>query len=264
MLGGHARTGFETEMQPHSDPAYFEVQALGSDGKVLATSNAHVDPAHVAIFAPDSFVKSSEGTGAVGVGCFTRQTCHASVEISSGSTVLARVAHPVARGTGALLYFKLSAAGLSKLDHASDHRLPVTVTVHDSASHASADRNITLISYTIAGSSPAQSVSQSPAIQLLKRPGFVSSSSGSGQILAACYASVPCEVTADVSASGQRIAHTAAEHLGIDELGVLYFKLSSTGRRMLQHASGNQLPVQITLSDHANTATGKLALVGYA
>jgi hypothetical protein len=66
-----------------------------------------------------------------------------------------------------------------------------------------------------------------------------------------------------VSANGQRVAHTTAEHLGVDELGVLYFKLSSAGRSMLRHASGNQLPVQVKLSDRADTATGNLALVGY-
>jgi hypothetical protein len=169
----------------------------------------------------------------------------------------------VARDTGALLYFKLSAAGVSKLNHASSSGLPVTVSVHDSVSGSGASRNITLIPYSVAGAAPGHSASQSPTIQLLQRPGFVSSSNGQGQLLAACYASTPCQVTAVVSANGQRVAHTTAEHLGVDELGVLYFKLSSAGRSMLRHASGNQLPVQVKLSDRADTATGNLALVGY-
>ncbi len=262
-LGGHDRTGFETEMDPHSEPAYLAVQALGAGGTVLATSPSHPDPPHLAIFAPDAFVRASEGTGAVGIGCFTRQSCHVSVRISSGSTVLARAAHPVARGTGALIYFKLSAAGVSKLAQAKDQRLPVTVAVHDSASGVSASRNITLISYSISGANPGHSASESPTIQLLQRPGFVLSSNGDGQILAACYASAPCQVTATVSAQGTQIARSTPEHLGVNELGVLYFKLSEAGRSMLAHASGNQLPVKITISDGADTATGDLALVGY-
>ena len=91
----------------------------------------------------------------------------------------------------------------------------------------------------------------------------MSSSSGTGQLLAACYATVPCHVTATVSAGGKRVAHTAAEHLGVNELGVLYFKLSAAGRSMLRHASGNELPAQITLSNGGDTATGQLALVDY-
>ena len=262
-LGGHTRTGFETEMDPHSEPAYFAVQALGSGGTVLATSPSHPDRPHVTIFPPDAFVRASQGTGAVGIGCFTRQGCHVSVRISSGSTVLARSSHPVARGTGALIYFKLSAAGVSKLAQASNHRLPVTVSVHDSASGVSATRTLTLIPYSIAGTGPGHSASQSPSIQLLQRPGFVATNNGQGQILGACYASTPCQVTATVSSQGTQIAQTTAEHLGVNELGVLYFKVSAAGRSMLAHASGNQLPVQITLSDGTDTVTGNLALVGY-
>ena len=262
-LGGRQRSGFETEIDVDSEPADLAVEAVGVGGNILATSAPHPDPAHVAIFAPDAFVRASQGTGAIGVGCFTRQACHISMQVSSGSTVLARVAHAVARGTGALLYFRLSAAGVSKLAQASGHRLPVTVAVHDSTSGVSATRTITLIPYSIAGASPAHGASQSSTLQLLQRPGFVSSSSGEGQILAACYASTPCQASTTVSANGAQIASTAPERLGVDELGLLYFKLSAAGRSMLQNASGNQLPVQITLSDGADTATGNLALVSY-
>ncbi len=262
-LGGHGRTGFETEVTVHSQPAYLAVEALGSGGTVLATSPAHPDPAHLDIFTATSFVRASQGTGAMAVGCFARQSCHVTLRISSGSHVLASGAHPVARGTGALLYFKLSATGVGDLAHGSSHRLPVTVTVHDSTSNTGATRNVTLISYAVAGPSPGNSSSQSPTIQLLQRPGFVSSSSGMGQILAACYGSAPCQVTGTVSANGLQIAQVASQQLGIDELGSVYFKLSPAGRTMLSHASGNQLPVQVSITDGADTATGNLALVGY-
>jgi hypothetical protein len=42
------RTGFETQIQIHSQPQYFEVQALDSHGHVLATSGPHRDRAQAA------------------------------------------------------------------------------------------------------------------------------------------------------------------------------------------------------------------------
>jgi hypothetical protein len=262
-LGGRTRSGFETVLKPDSEPDYFQVQALSASGHVLASSSVHPDRPHVSVFAVDSFVRATQGTGAIGVGCFTRQTCHLSLRISSGNTILGQGARPLARGTGALMNFTLSAAGVSKLDHASGRRLPVTVTLRDSASGTSATRSMTLIPYSIAGSGPVRSTSQSPTVQLVQGTGFVSSSAGTGQILAACYAPAPCRITTTVSAGAKRIAHTAGEYLGVDELRILSFKLSSAGRSMLQHASGNQLPAQIRLVDGSNATTGEIALVAY-
>ena len=262
-LGGRTRTGFETQLRPRSEPDYFVVQAVSSSGHVLASSAVHPDPSHVAIFAPDSFVSTTQGAGALGVGCFTRQTCHMSLRIAAGSTVLGQTARPVPRGAGALIDFTLSSAGVSKLEHASRRRLPVTVTLRDSASGATATRSMTLIPYSIAGAGPTRSASQSPTVQLVQGTGFVSSSTGTGQILAACYAPVPCQITTTVSAGGSQVAHTAREYLGVNEVGILSFRLSAAGRSMLQHASGNQLPAQITLSDGTDRASGQIALVAY-
>jgi hypothetical protein len=158
--------------------------------------------------------------------------------------------------------FKLSPAGRRELNRSAGHRLAVTVTVHDS-SGASATRTLTLIPYSVSGSGPARSTSQSPTIQIVQDTAFANTSTGDGQILAACYDSTPCQVTTTMSANGAQIASTAPERLGVDELGELSFKLSTAGRLMLQHASGNQLPVQITLTDGSDTATGQIALVGY-
>lgn len=262
-LGGRSRTGFETEMRPHSEPDYFQVQALSSSGQVLASSAVHQDRPHVSIFATDSFVRASQGSGTIGVGCFARQTCHLTLRILSGSTVLAQAARPLARDTGAAMNFTLSAAGISKLAQASGHRLPVTVTLRDSASKTAATRNVTLISYSVAGNGPTRSTSQTPTVQLVQDTGFVSSSSGAGQILTACYAASPCQLTATVSAGGKQIAQASGQYLGVDELGPLSFTLSSAGRSMLAHAKGNQLAAQITVSDGTDTATGQIALVGH-
>jgi Arylsulfotransferase (ASST) len=261
-LGGRKRTGFETAMKLQSEPAYFEVQALSSHGSVLGTSPVHADPGHVAVFGPDAFVSSGRGVGDLAVGCFTRQACHLSLRISSGKSLLAQSARPLPRGTGALMSFRLSAAGRRALNHASNHRLQVAVTLRDS-SGASATRALTLIPYSVSGSGPSRSTSQSPTIQLAQTTGFVSSRTGVGQIMAACYAAAPCQVNATVSANGVQIASMGPERLGVNELGELYFKLTDAGRAMLGQASGNQLPAQITITDGSDTATGQIALVGY-
>jgi hypothetical protein len=168
----------------------------------------------------------------------------------------------LARGTGGLVNFKLSPAGRRALNQSAGNRLAVTVTLRDS-SGASATRTLALIPYSVSGSGPTRSTSQTPTIQIVQNTAFANTSTGDGQILAACYDSTPCEVTVTMSANGAQIASTAPERLGVDELGELSFKLSTAGRVMLQHASGNQLPVQITLTDGSNTATGQIALVGY-
>lgn len=260
-LGGHARTGFETAMKPASEPAYFEVQALGAGGRVLGTSPAHADPAHVAIFGQSAFVRASTGIGSVAVGCLTRQTCHMTARIMASGRVLAQTTGPVARGRGRPLQFKLNRAGLSRLRHR--HRVPVTVIVRDSASKTTASRRLTLIPYSISGPGQIGSFTQSPGLQLIQGDGFVSSQSGAGLVLVACDGASPCHVTVNAEAAGRRIAHSRPQFLGADELGYLRFKLSPAGRRMLQNARGNQLPVRITVTDGNTSAVGHTDLVSY-
>jgi hypothetical protein len=263
QLGGRGRTGFETAMKPDSEPANLEVQAVGSGGRVLGTSAPHADPPHLAIFGGSAFVRPSTGVGTVAVGCLARQTCHLTARITAGGAVLAQAAGPVSRGRGRPLEFKLSRAGLSRLRRARGHHLPVTVTVHDSVSKTGAMRRITLIPYSISGPSQTGTFVQASSLQLVEGAGFVSSRTGTGLLLAACYGASPCRVTVTAEAGGRQIAHSAPEYLGLDELGLLRFKLSSAGRTMLQHARGNQLPARITLRDSSGAAVGRIPLVSY-
>ncbi len=262
-LAGHARTGFETEITLQSEPRYFEVQALGSHGTVLGTSSVHSDPSHLTIFGSHAFVSSKGGAGAVAIGCFAHRSCHLSLRISWGKRVLGRGARPVPRDSGALASFNLSPGGRRALNTAAKRRLAVQMTVRELAPTPPSSRRITLIPYSVSGPAPLRSTLQSPTIQLVQSTGFVESSTGGGQILAACYAATPCRVTTTVSASGARVASTGPERLGVDELGEMRFKLDAAGRLMLRHAPGNQLPAQIALRSGGNTATGQIALVGY-
>jgi Arylsulfotransferase (ASST) len=263
-LGERARTGFETEMQPGSEPAYFEVQALDSHGHVLGTSAPHADPAHVAVFGSSGFVETSTGVGGLGVGCFARQTCHLGLTVSSGGTVLARSVHPVARGTGRLMEFKLSRGGLGKLMRAPGHRLPVMVTVDDSVSKTTATRRMTLIPYSVSGKAPAQDTTSFGDLTLLQDTGFVSTKTRIGGILAACYGSAPCRITGTrVSANSKQIAQASVQYVGLDELSMVRFKLSSAGLSMLRRARGNQLGAGIVLTEQNERVGGSIDLVGY-
>jgi hypothetical protein len=44
------------------------------------------------------------------------------------------------------------------------------------------------------------------------------------------------------------IARTGQQFLGVNELGYLHFKLTSTGHRMLLRKRGNQLPATLTIT----------------
>jgi hypothetical protein len=256
------KSGFETAVPLYSEPADFEVQALRADGRVLGTSAVAADPAHVAIFTRQAFVNESTGAGSVPVGCLSPSPCRFTLEVSAGSKVLARrtSSHPVLPGTGTLIDFSLS--GVGRRDLAVAHRLTVQVHLSD-ASGAAAVRKLTLIRFATGSKRLPRSTSQSPAVHLVQSTGFVSSAAGQGQIVAACYASVPCPMRITVSSSGHVLAQTGREQLGIDELGALSFKLTAAGRSMLAHASGNQLPARIVISDGSERATGSIALVGY-
>jgi Arylsulfotransferase (ASST) len=257
---GHM-TGFETKLVIQSEPRYVAVQALGFQGHVIHTSHAHAVKPHLSIFGPSAFV-ASDGAAALPVGCFTGHDCHISVKVNWGSRVAAQSsAQSVRSRTGALLHFQLSSTVMKALKSASHHRTRVLVSVHDAAG-AGASKHMELILYRDRGAGPARQAKNSPTIQIARTTGFVSSS-GAGQLLAACYGPVPCHPQATVSSGGTVIATTKQEHVGAEELANVYFKLTSAGQTMLSHATGNQLAAKVKLTNSNDTATGQVALVRY-
>jgi hypothetical protein len=64
------------------------VQALGSAGQVLGTSQAVAMPPHTALYGQSGFVSPS-GVGGLPVGCFTGSLCDVTTKISVGHTVIA-------------------------------------------------------------------------------------------------------------------------------------------------------------------------------
>jgi hypothetical protein len=250
-------------MQLHSEPRYFAVQALGFHGHVLRTSKPQLDQRHLAVFGPTTFVHTSNGFAGVPVGCFTGSDCSVSLRVRLKGTIVGQSSKThITGGTGRMAYVQLNSAARSALAHSSSHRVLFEVTARGT-SGISTTTYLTGIPYSISGSGPSRHMSQSGAVRVANTTDFVSSA-GKGAIMSACYATVPCEVRATLSAGGKQIASTGAEHLGVAELGNITFQLNSTGRTMLANAPGNQLATQIRLTGGNSTATGQIALVRYS
>lgn len=126
-----------------------------------------------------------------------------------------------------------------------------------------ASRQLTLVSYSTSGPSPLQRVTQNSTIQFVGTSELVSSG-GQGGILAACYGSVPCHVSATITAGGTIIGSSGRRYLGANEASHLPFRLNSTGQSMLTSARGNQLAVQVTLTNGASVAAGQVVLSRYS
>jgi Arylsulfotransferase (ASST) len=256
------RTGFQSVLTLHSEPRYLKVEALDSSRHVIGTSIAIPEHPHVSIFAADVFVPARGGYAWVPVGCFTGNVCHLSVRVNWGSKVIAQSApQTVASRTVKLVRFLLTSAGHHDLLQSPTHHLRVLVTMHDS-SGASPSKHMTLYTYSVSGSGPTRSSTPSPTIRIAGMNGYVSFSTGKGQLPATCYGSASCHVNAKISSGGTVIA-TQSEHIGADELGEIYFQLTPAGETMLKNATGNQLPAQVTLTNGHDTATARVALIGY-
>ncbi len=252
--------GFETRVVLHSEPRFFAVQALGLQGKVLGTSSAHVDGRHLAIFNPNTYVRTSNGYAGIPVGCFTGSDCSISLKARlKGAVVGQSTPVHVTSGTGAVLYVQLSSGARSALSQSSSHHILIEVTARGT-SGISTTTYLTAIPYSTSGTGPSPRVSQSPSVQVANTTSFVSSS-GSGAVLAACYASEPCGLTATLSVGNTVVATSSAQHLGVAELGDIYFQLNSAGQSMLAAASGNQLAAQLKLSNGSTSASGQIVLV---
>ncbi len=256
-----SRSNFETTIAAASQAPLFAVQALGSSGHVLSTSSPSAAPPHVALYGRSVFV-SHASTGAIPATCFAKQNCHISTTVSAGSTVIATTGPElVPAGGGGNLYFTLSATGRKLLDRARGNRLAVEVAAKDS-SGLSTTSNVDLISFGTSGTGPRRSISQPPTLRFASTSDFVSST-GTGGILAGCFASAPCPVTTTVSVGSTVIATTKPEVLGEGSLGYLIFSLTPAGQSLLAHAPGNQLAATVKLASGSATATASLALVRF-
>ena len=255
------KSGFETAISAATGMPDFAVQAIGSNGQVLATSGTTSVGPHIGIAGRAAFVSGS-GVGGLPALCANSRACHIAVTLTAGRTVVARTgSEQVPAGGGGLIYFTLNSAGRSLLAHARGHRLLVNATGQD-ISKLRFGRYITLVPFSTSGAAPARNASQSSSLRILGLTDFVSGN-GVGGILAECLGTTACHVQTSVSVGRTAIASTGSELIGAHGVGYLIFTLNSAGRSLLAHARGNQLGAGVTLSDGGATARGQISLVHF-
>ncbi len=252
--------GAQTQITVGSEFPYFAVQALGSTGQLLGSSQAVATPAHLAIYGRSVFV-SPTGVGGLPAGCFTGSACRIATTIAAGGTTIALTGREFIPAGGGVLHFALSTHGRSLLAHARSHRLAVHATTRD-ASGATATVPVTLTPFAVSGPAPRRTVEDSPALQIIGTSDFAFAGHVGG-ILAGCFAGAPCAVRTVLSAGRTVIARTGAEVLGANELGYLIFHLTAKGHSLLHRARGNQLATQVTITDGSATAHATIALVAF-
>lgn len=258
-LAARGPDGFETSMLLHNEPRYFAVQALGEHGHTLGQSLNIPTPSHVAIFGASAFANTSTRLAGIPVACFQDTPCHVTVRVMAGKSAVGPPHQATVRpGMIVLIAFKLSPSGVRMLTAAAHGALTVDVDVRRSR-RPGASRQLTLVPYSTAGASPAQSVTQARSIQLVGTSELVSSRD-TGGILGACYGPTPCQVGATISVGATIIASPGDQYLGVGEAAYLPFKLNSAGRSMLASAPGNQLAARVTLTNGAAVASGQVVL----
>jgi hypothetical protein len=261
-IARYAKYRFESALTPGVGDAYVAVQALGSAGQVLATSPTRAVPNHTQIAGNTAFVSPS-ALGGLPVGCYSATACHISATLRSGSTVLARTGSQYyAPRTGGLLYFRLSPSARAMLASSSANRLVAQATTRDSSGAAAASRQVTLIGFSTNGSGPKYSAAAPATLQFRSGTAFVATN-GIGAQLVECLADTPCQVKATVAAGGATIAATGTEYISAHQLGYIYFTLSRAGQAALSRASGNQLPVKVSVNGAGSSASATVALVGF-
>jgi Arylsulfotransferase (ASST) len=264
-LGLAASRGFETGQWVHGEPRFFVLEGIDARGHVLGRSQAVPRPSSAAIYGQNAFVSASTGGGALPVACFTLHTrgCSLRVTMRTGNTDVARTSRQqFTANRGGLLRFRLSSAARRMLTSAHSHQMPVRVTAQDSSGHT-VHRQLELIQFTSSGAGPTRTMTASPTIELLGATDFATTK-GQGAILSACYAAIRCYPKGSLTAGGKTIATIAQHQLGANEVGYSPFQLTAAGRDMLARATGNQLAVQVRLSNGSDVAAGQVALVRYS
>ena len=257
-----ANGGANTQLTFRGTERYFQAQALGSGGQVLASSSAGSTPTHVMTFGRSAFVSLANGTAGLPAGCYTGSTCHLATTITAGRTTLAHTGAEAVGANGAgLLFFKLDGTGLRMLQRARGSTLAVRVTVRD-GSGASATSALNLVGFATSGRPPRRASSAAGSLRVVGLTAFISPG-GVGGALTDCLSPAPCSVTARLSVAGSTVAQTGHELIGANELVYVSFKLTPRGMTLLQHTPGNQLGARVTVTQGTSSAGAAIALTRF-
>jgi hypothetical protein len=93
---------------------------------------------------------------------------------------------------------------------------------------------------------------------------FVAMANGTGGVPVGCYTGAACHLSTTITAGRTMLAQTGPEAVGAGQVGLLFFRLTGSGRALLAHARGMRLPVSVTVRDRSGASTsGPLNLVGF-
>jgi hypothetical protein len=115
----------------------------------------------------------------------------------------------------------------------------------------------------VLGTSPATAL---PAhLTLLGPASFAPAKRGLSAIPIGCYTGAACHIKLTLRAGRTLIASTGSEYVGSETAGLLYYRLTARGRRLLARARHNRLAVQATARDVSGAiATMKLNVIAVA
>jgi hypothetical protein len=264
-LAAIARTrshGATTAITLHSAFPFYAVQALGAGGTVLASSQTISTSPHLALYGHSVFVPA-RGLVGVPAGCFTGTACRLALTIKAGRRSLVHTGRERLATSAGLVYFQMSSTARAMLAQARGHRLAVTVQARDISS-TSASTSMKLIPFATSGAGPRRSAASADTpLRLLGSREFVFRN-GSGGVLASCTGTTSCPAKTKITARGKTIASTGTETIGANEARYLSFKLTGPGRAMLAQAKGNQLGVQLTLTDGGEVMHASVALSSFS
>jgi Rv2525c-like, glycoside hydrolase-like domain len=92
-------------------------------------------------------------------------------------------------------------------------------------------------------------VAAPPRLMLFGHSTFFGLSSGVGGFPVGCYLASACQLAATLSVGGTTIARTAQQAFRVGGTGIVYYRLTSAGWKLLARAHGGHLPITITIKD---------------
>jgi len=103
-----------------------------------------------------------------------------------------------------------------------------------------------------------------PHLAVYGRSAFVPQESGVGGVPVGCFTNHPCHIKTSIWFGRTLIARTGSEYVAGNSGGLVYFRLSPAGRRLLARAHGRRLTVRVTAQDSSGaSATAGLNLVPF-
>lgn len=153
-----------------------------------------------------------------------------------------------------------SASSLTPVGRASAHGSGARITIRTAAPYF-AVQALGSSGQVLANSS---TVSTPAFVAVYGHSAFVNLGSGVGGIPAGCYTSNPCHVVTTVTVGRSVLARTGTESIAANGTGILFFKLTASGRKTLARAPGARLAVRVTLRDTTgSSASSALNLIPF-